>query len=75
MMNGPGKHVVTMYPEYCMTFDEDLNTIYIGKSPYNSLQFYKDGGNIRLPPIASDINNCKQSYRALLLLWPTEKER
>ena len=56
MMNGLEVHV-EMYPEHCMTHDEDLNITYIGKCPYNSLEFYKDGESIPLPPIASDINN------------------
>lgn len=54
----PGRGIsVQIYSEYCMTFDKESNITYVGKCPYNSLEFYKDGGAVRLPQRASDLNN------------------
>ena len=55
VMPGPRVHV-EIYSEYCMTFDEEVNITYIGRCPYNSLEFYIYGGAIRLPQMATDLN-------------------
>ena len=56
MMSGPRVYV-EIYSDYCMTFDEEFNITYIGRCPYNSLEFYENGGVIHLPQIALDLNN------------------
>lgn len=48
---------VAIYSDYCMTFDDKLNITYIGRCPYNSLEFYEYGGAIYLPQMALDLNN------------------
>ena len=53
----PGGRVdVIIDSKFCMTFDEESNTTYMGKCPYNSLEFH-GGGSVHLPHNTLELNN------------------
>ena len=52
-----GGPIVTLSIQYCMTFDEDKNTTFVGKCPYNNLPFQQNTDMMNLPTNALELNN------------------